>query len=607
MKSCWIGAASLVLLASSWCGAAEVREARGDALDRRISKLIEQLGDDQFPVRERAQEELVQLGYEAFDALTDAENNDDPEIAAQASYLVRLIRVDWTREGDPRQIQVIFKDYESLPDERRLLRIRQLADLPDDQGLEWLCRLVRFEKSQVLSKQAALAVMNQEQPRDDAAWARRAKTIAKSLERGRRPATRWLTTYVQAHADPAAALPAWTALTEAERQTLEHHPQETQNQIVRELLRRKIDLLDRLSRPEEIQDVMHQMVLCERGDSASLTELVDWLAKRKAWTVVDEVSTRFAASFEADALLLYTLCEARVAQGNRESAERGAEQAIKLSGDSALEHKSVAKALLERGLTEWSDRELRYIIQLGPIASPLAIEARLNLSQSLHDRALDRQAAEALQGLIEAMDTDMNVVLQVREILQSSPDRPPGMLRARYFHYLSCDAESQKDIAKQREYLDKALEQDKADVDVLISAYRLSAADAKWHADVIDLVKKAVDDTRRAIEDAPDEPTNYNQLAWLVANTEGDLEEAIRLSQKSVDVARASATTQEEFRQVSMYLDTLAHCYFAQKDFENAVKYQAEAVKLDPHSAPIGRQLKTFRKALAEAQAGSGK
>ena len=397
------------------------------------------------------------------------------------------------------------------------------------------------------------------------------------------------------------------ALTEAERQTLEHHPQETQNQIVRELLRRKIDLLDRLSRPEEIQDVMHQMVLCERGDSASLTELVDWLAKRKAWTVVDEVSTRFAASFEADALLLYTLCEARVAQGNRESAERGAEQAIKLSGDSALEHKSVAKALLERGLTEWSDRELRYIIQLGPIASPLAIEARLNLSQSLHDRALDRQAAEALQGLIEAMDTDMNVVLQVREILQSSPDRPPGMLRARYFHYLSCDAESQKDIAKQREYLDKALEQDKADVDVLISAYRLSAADAKWHADVIDLVKKAVDDTRRAIEDAPDEPTNYNQLAWLVANTEGDLEEAIRLSQKSVDVARASATTQEEFRQVSMYLDTLAHCYFAQKDFENAVKYQAEAVKLDPHSAPIGRQLKTFRKALAEAQAGSGK
>ncbi len=604
MKSCWIGVTSLMLFASSWCGAAEVHEARGDALDRRISKLIEQLGDSQFPVRERAQQELVQLGYEAFDALSDAENNDDPEIAAQASYLVRLIRVDWTREGDPRQIQVIFKDYESLPDERRLLRIRQLADLPDDQGLEWLCRLVRFEKSHVLSKQAALAVMNQESPRDDAAWARRAKTIAKSLERGRRPATRWLTTYVQAQADPAGALPAWTALTEAERQTLEHHPQETQNQIVRELLRRKIDLLDRLGQSDEIQGVMHQMVLCERGDSASLTELVDWLAKRKAWTVVDEVATRFAASFETDSLLLYTLCEARVAQGNRESAERTAEQALKLGGDSALEHKSVAKALLDRGLIEWSDRELRYIIQLGPIASPLAIEARLHLSQSLHDRALDRQAAEALQGLIEAMDTDMNVVQQVREILQ---DRPPGMIRARFFHYLACDAESKKEIAKQREYLDKALEQDKADVDALISAYRLSAADAKWRADVIELVKKAVDETRRAIEDAPDDPTNYNQLAWLVANTEGDLDEAIRLSQKSVDLARSSATTQEEFRSVSMYLDTLAHCYFAQKDFANAVKYQAEAVKLDPHSAPIGRQLKTFRQALTDAQSSSGK
>ena len=83
--------------------------------------------------------------------------------------------------------------------------------------------------------------------------------------------------------DPAGALDKWSALVDAERRLLEQHPQETHNQIVTNLLRRKIDLLDRLGRGDETTEVMHQMVLCERGDSASLTELIEWLVKRKAW------------------------------------------------------------------------------------------------------------------------------------------------------------------------------------------------------------------------------------------------------------------------------------------------------------------------------------
>ncbi len=82
---------------------------------RQIARLIEELGNNQFVVRERAQQELVKLGFDAFDALAEAENSDDPEIAMQASYLVRLIRAQWTREGDPPAIQQILKDYEFQP------------------------------------------------------------------------------------------------------------------------------------------------------------------------------------------------------------------------------------------------------------------------------------------------------------------------------------------------------------------------------------------------------------------------------------------------------------------------------------------------------------
>ena len=68
--------------------------------------------------------------------------------------------------------------------------------------------------------------------------------IAKSLARAKRPAVAWLETDVQAHADPAGALARWTELAAAERQTLDEQPQETTNQIVLALLRRKVELLD---------------------------------------------------------------------------------------------------------------------------------------------------------------------------------------------------------------------------------------------------------------------------------------------------------------------------------------------------------------------------
>lgn len=80
-----------------------------------------------------------------------------------------------------------------------------------------------------------------------------------------------------------------------------------------------------------------------------------------------------------------------------------------------------------------------------------------------------------------------------------------------------------------------------------------------------------------------------NQLAWLVGNTFGDYDEAVRLSQRSLEIRPDYAG----------YLDTLGRCYYAKGDFENAIKYQSQAVKLDPHSGQIQRQLALFKKEQA--------
>jgi tetratricopeptide (TPR) repeat protein len=603
MPGCRKTVATIVLLlAPAWSLAADLRTPTPGELDARIARLIEQLGDAEYPVRQRAQQELIALGRDAFDALCEAESHSDPEIAMQAAYLVRMVRVDWTDPDDPPQVQMIFRDYEAQNDERRLARIQQLADLSDGQGLVWLCRLVRFEKSPVLSKDAALAIVRQEAPASGPGWTQRVETITKAMDRSRRPAAAWLLSYVKAHDDPAAALTAWAAIAEAEKHTLEEHPQETAGRIVIDLLRYQVDLLDRLGREGETAAVLRQMVECERGDSQSLGELVNYLAERKAWTVLDEVATRFAASFELDAMLLYALSEARLAQGNRQAAEDSAAKALKLGGDNAIDHLLVVEQLMDRGLTQWSDRELRHVIATSPVASPAALNARLILSESLHDRQLDNEAGDVIKALIEAVDADPNVLRQVQMLLQPK-DRDVRFLRARMHFFFACQAANQKDPAAERKHLDQAIEQEPTDLDVLIALYRVKDDDPARRAKVMKLIKSVVETCRNEIEDMPDEPVNYNELAWLVANTEGDFDEAIRFSQKSVELARSEATTASDFKHVGQYLDTLAHCYFAKKDYANAVKHQSEAVKLDPHTKAISRQYQVFRDALAKSQA----
>ena len=107
------------------------------------------------------------------------------------------------------------------------------------------------------------------------------------------------------------------------------------------------------------------------------------------------------------------------------------------------------------------------------------------------------------------------------------------------------------------------------------------------------LIKEAGELFRSQISQDPDESTPYNQLAWLISNTEGDQQEALRCSQKSLELKPNEAG----------YLDTLGRCYFALGDYENAVKTQTRAVELNPFSGLMSKQLELFREALAKKNA----
>ena len=253
---------------------------------------------------------MARLGFAAFDALTDAEENDDVEIATQARYLARQIRSDWIDETvvSP-QVRKILQDYDFVSEAQRGLKMKQLLDLQAEEGIEWLCRLLRFEQP-VLAKQAAILIMTQDPQPDDANWPKRAATLTKNLDRSRRPAARWLRTYVEMRSDPEKALASWIELVDAEKQDARAASAAVRQRLLMKLLRIEVAQLQRLKRDDEALDAMHEMVAIERGEPPTLAELVGWLAKRQAWSVIDEVATRFAASFEADPQLLYTLAQA---------------------------------------------------------------------------------------------------------------------------------------------------------------------------------------------------------------------------------------------------------------------------------------------------------
>jgi tetratricopeptide (TPR) repeat protein len=555
----------------------------------RTRRLIAQLGDADYFVRERAQQELALIGFEAFDALTAAEDDDDVEIAARAKYLVRMMRIDWTADADPPEVKPIVSNYATANEASRIEKIKKLAALADDKGLAVLCRIVRFERSAHLSKLAAVAVLDQK-PNDEA-WQARERTIREGVGTSTRPSAEWLKTYLASRSDPAAAVGAWQALAEVEEKTLAETPHQTSHDVVAALWRQQAALLRALDRRDEAVAAMLRIVAVEQGGSRTLSELLDWLVEQRAWSVVDEVATRFADQFARDPFLMYVLAQARLAQGDEVRAEEIAAKALAMNADEPEAHYYVFVPLQERHWVRWAEQELRRAIAIGKPTSAFTMVCQSFLAEMLHDRGEDLAAAQLMETAASSMKANIkaNRVSDNRRLEMSK-------FEARQHYYQACHLVSPGEKAERVKQLVLAADSDPTDADVLIALYRLPDAEPELRDRTLTMIRSAADEFRRLIQQNADNDrgTNCNQLAWLIANTEGDFQEALRCSQHSLELRPNDPGL----------LDTLGRCYYALGDLENAVKYQSKAVEINPHSGLMNKQLALFREALAKLKAG---
>ena len=571
------------------------QQATGDELDRRIRELIAELGSDNYFARERAQQALAQIGFEAFDALTEAEEADDIEISLRAKYLVRLMRVGWVVDSDPPEVRALLNEFEGKGEPERIETIHRLAALPDDLGLAVLCRMVRFEKSPVISKEAAAAVIGQPPADDERAARRREATIRRGIGHSLRPGAVWLRQLVAGGTNPAAAIDDWAALAAAEERLVRQSPQETRPEIAAALARRQSVWLRKLGREQEANAILSHLVAREprSAPADSLMERFEWLADQGAWQAVDELHERFADRIKEDPMLLYSLAYARQRQGREDQVQQAVEQALAIGGDDFAQRYSVAVKLQQKYWSRWAEGELRRVAELAAPDNQYSLVARTRLSELKHDRGEDLAAAKLLEAVIADIEESM------KNKGDDAPDSRLESRRARMHFFHACHLVSPTEHDQRVQHLLDAVDEDDTDADVLIALYRTEDLDPPLRERTRLQISAAVEDFRRKIQENPEDPTPYNMLAWLVANTEGDKKEALQCSLKSLELVRSDPAWGGNDASL---IDTLGRCYYAVGDLERAVETQAKAVKLDADSGLMRKQLDLFREELEKSR-----
>lgn len=556
--------------------------AEADALQVRITQLIEQLGDDRFAARERAERELLAIGRGAFDQLKAAESFPDPEIAARARFLARQLVFEWAQPDDPAFLREWMSDYgRGTADDRKTI-VDQLAPRPEEAALTALCRIVRYDEAESVSRYAAIAVA-QVQPSNLAQIAERRKLITAGIGRSKRTAARWLQTYLLQFTDPQAALAEWREHTIAQRAAASPDSLE----FVLGLLRQQAMVLDRLGRQKESLDKWYEMFALDMDDAHGLAgQLIRQLIAAGRWAEIDRLVIEHRQRLRNKPSLLYLAARARLEQEDVDKAEKLADLAFSLTDDVQL-RLQVADQLSSQGHFDWANREFREVIDKLAVESPESAYARTRLATILFDHQQFEEAVLPLGELLEKAKSER----AVRELLDSFPGMGIRELSARCEFYRACHHEKLGQPKEQRVHLEKALEQNPEDIDVVIAMHRLPG-DESYRKKVRAHVARAAKTLEREISRNPDSALQLNNWAWLIANTEGDFTKALKRAQRAVELADEDS--------LAGHLDTLARCYFTAGDLENAIGQQKRSIELDPHTKQLQRQLAEFETAIAE-------
>ena len=289
-------------------------------------------------------------------------------------------------------------------------------------------------------------------------------------------------------------------------------------------------------------------------------------------------------------------------------------------------------AALELGKTPEARSDLQTVQSLSPNSSPAMVNlAKVTVFENkpaeaanLYERALtaDAKNFDALNGLVNIFIKQKQFESAAGKVNRAIETAAPGDAPA--LHYLNANVyTAQKNIEAAEIELKKAIEID----DTYLPAYSSYAAMlmARNQTDAaVEQYQKIVEkkpsgaiytllgmledarnnapeaekNYRRALEIAPDSPIAANNLAWLISNNQGNLDEALTLSQAVVN----------KHQMIAGYFDTLGWIYYKKELASPAVEQFKKAVALDEAEAAKNgnRTNSSYRLRLGMALASAG-
>jgi tetratricopeptide (TPR) repeat protein len=595
----------VAIVSTAWAGATG---------DDEIAVLIRQLGDADYGRRERAAARLDEIGAAAIDQLlTAAEVHDDLEVSLRAGWLADSIPM--TTSGDASEAAALLDGYKSKSLGDRIRIMHQLLRLDDDTGIVPLARIGRLDRDPVAARVAAALLVREWSP-GDPSWPALGERIMAGIGGSSRPVARLLASVVafsgtDSSTDRGRSLEAAREMVavldrgrpaEADVAGDDLETTAAPAAIKRDIGRTTQQIFDRClammlteagRREEAVAVVRKEMdaAIRRKGDAvaivAGVADALIWAAAHGLPEVVDGLPADRTEGPLAHQVIAYARAICERARQQDAVAERIARAAFETEGATFTDRRQTGGLLVKWGAGDWAAREFTAVVDDGEAAPAERVGTSILYSEFLHDRGRDDEAAGLLQRVVEDAEAGRHV-----EILHQF-GRDPASTRARMHFFRALAAEARGDAAGCQKELEAATAGDAADVDALIALHRRTADRPQERRAVVQQIEAVLGRMEQVIKDVPDEPNSYNEYAWLVANTEGDVPKAVRYSRRSL---------RDSFDNAS-YLDTLAHCHAAAGDLDRAIRTQRLALRHEPHNRIIRLNLEAFeRRAAASRQ-----
>lgn len=588
--------ANVACAAIAWLAFAAPQAAADTGGQDRLAVLIAGLGDNDYHRREAAAAELKALGPTAIDALlAAAETSGDLEVALRARWLVETIPFEMPH--DTPEVVKLLSRFKHRDFDDRVQAMHRLLRVDDDAGIEPLARITRLDPSTAGSRVAA-ALLAREWWADDPAWPPLRRRIEAGLGPSTRPAARFLAALValtdpDASADHGAALEAAAAaLGDLRRPAADETPPslDDDDSDERVVVGRTLQIFERchaqmlLAAGRREAALAAATALLERAVAlndpdrqvAACVDTLTWAVQLGLPEAVDAVLA-VPDLVDRSPLVAHAVASADAARG-REAAAHTRFEAVfdALAHDGFLERLQAAVMLAKWGRVEWATRSYEAILDDTDLAIAERGLTATMLGELLHDIERDDAAARCVHRFFG--DDTPGAGDQL--------GRDPRSNRSRMHFFESCDRARRGDMAGCRAAVEQALAVYPKDVDALIALYAMPDNTEEQRADAVRRVKAALARLEEDIQAVPDDPTAYNEYAWLVANTEGDVDKATRYSKLSLV---------KSFDNPS-YLDTLAHCHAAAGRHAAALRVQRLARRAEPFNRTIQRNLERFEK-----------